>query len=339
MSCIREFTEADYPRFTDISNHSFPDTLVSERELRYWDETWDKERYLRYRVVREDDAGNVTGTGEIAHIPEQFHPDKYTLDIMVDPPSRRQGHGTALYDHLLTMLMDRGATKVRAWAKESEADSHRFLTNRGFSEARREWQSRLDVNGFDPTPFAGTMERVANQGIEITTLAAERDSNENALSDAYELDQVISRDVPDIEPYTEVSFDTFRKNVIDAPYSLPEAFLIATHAGRYVALARMFGSEEEPDILYQGLTGVIPEYRGKGIAMALKLATVESARRLGMREIRTWNDTMNRPMLRINEAMGFQKQPAEIVYLKDLSVSAVEQPAATTAQPAGASRQ
>jgi mycothiol synthase len=339
MSCIREFTDADYPRFTDISNHVYPDTLVSERELRYWDETWDKDRYLRYRVVREDDAGQVIGTGEVHHIPDQFHPDKYSLEIMVEPPARRRGHGGALYDHLLTMLAGRGAIAVRAWAKESETDSHRFLTNRGFREARREWQSRLDVNGFDPAPFAGAAERVANQGIEFTTLAAEQATNDNALADAYELDQIICRDVPDIEPYTEVSFDTFRKNVIDAPYSLPEAFLIAKHDGRFVGLARMFSSEEEPGILYQGLTGVIPEYRGKGIAMALKLATVECARRLGMHEIRTWNDTMNRPMLRINEAMGFQKQPAEIVYLKDLSVSAVEQPTATTVQPTGASRQ
>ena len=338
MSCIREFTDTDYPRFTDISNRVYPDTLVSERELRYWDETWDKDRYLRYRVVRVDDAGNVIGTGEAHHIPDQFHPDKYEIEIMVDPPARRRGHGGALYDHLQAMLMGRGAIAVRAWAKESEVDSHRFLTHRGFSEARREWQSRLDVNGFDPTPFAGAMERVASQGIEITNLAAERETNENALTDAYELDQIISHDVPDIEPYTEVSFDVFRKNVIDAPYSIPEAFLIAKHDGRYVGLAWMAGSEEEPDILYQGLTGVIREYRGKGIAMALKLATVECARRHGMREIRTWNDTMNRPMLRINEAMGFQKQPAEIVYLKDLPVSAVEQPAATTAQPTGASR-
>ena len=329
MSSIREFTDNDYPRFTEISNQVYPE-LVSERELRYWDETWNKDRYHRSRVVREDDAGRVVGIGEVHHMPDQFHPDKYAIAIMVDPPARRQGHGGALYDHLLAALTGRGAIAARAWAKESETESHRFLTNRGFAEARREWQSRLDVNAFDATPFAGTADRVAQQGIEITDLAAERPINASALTDAYQLDQLVSRDVPDIDPYSEVAYDEYLKNVIEAPYSIPEAYLIAKDGGRYVALAWMAGSEEEPDVLYQGLTGVISEYRGKGIAMALKLATVECARRLGKREIRTWNDTTNQAMLRINEAMGFAKQPVEIMYLMDLTAA----PAGTTSEAA-----
>jgi len=39
---------------------------------------------------------------------------------------------------------------------------------------------------------------------------------------------------------------------------------------------------------------------------------VEYARAHGIREIKTWNDQRNQPMLRINEAMGFVKQPAWI---------------------------
>ena len=57
--------------------------------------------------------------------------------------------------------------------------------------------------------------------------------------------------------------------------------------------------------------------------MALKLKTVEYARAHGKRQIRPWNDTLNRPMLRINEAMGFQKEPAEIAFLKDLTAATV----------------
>lgn len=319
MSSIRAFVEADYPRYTEISNHVYPDTLTAESELRYWDEVWDSERYFKQRVMLEDDAGRIVGVGAVDHIPDQFHPDKYNLEVMVDPPDRRRGHGTLLYDHLMTLLRQRGAIAARAWVRESDLDSHPFATNRGFVEARREWQSRLDVNAFDPSPFAGAMERATGQGITITSMAAEQAVNADALIEAYRLHSTCSRDVPDIEPYTEVSYDDFLKNVINAPYSIPEAFLIAKHGSRYVGLAWMAGSAEEPGILYQGLTGVLSEYRGKGIAMALKLANVEAAGRLGKREIRTWNDTTNRPMLRINEAMGFVKQPAEIVYLKDLT--------------------
>ena len=57
---------------------------------------------------------------------------------------------------------------------------------------------------------------------------------------------------------------------------------------------------------------------GKGVAMALKLQTVKYARANGYREIRTGNNTRNRPMLRINEAMGFQKQPVWIEFEREV---------------------
>ena len=45
-------------------------------------------------------------------------------------------------------------------------------------------------------------------------------------------------------------------------------------------------------------------------------STVAFARARGYREIPTRNNTRNRPMLRINEAMGFAKQPAWVVSQK-----------------------
>jgi hypothetical protein len=39
---------------------------------------------------------------------------------------------------------------------------------------------------------------------------------------------------------------------------------------------------------------------------------------MGVDHIKTWNDQKNRPMLSINEAMGFEKQPAWIAVEKRL---------------------
>lgn len=316
MTGIREFHDDDYTRYTEILNNAYPDTLTSEEERRHYDDTFDRDRYYKHRIVATDDSGQIVGVADISHIWDQFHPDKYMLEITVDPPYRRQGHGAALFDYLDAELVDRNALTVRSWVRESEPDSNKFAIDRGFAEMRREWQSRLDVNAFDPTPFAGAAERVAAQGIEITDLARERKRNPNVLRDLHQLHVTVSRDVPDVDPVTDMPFEEYLKYAIEGPVSIDEGYQFARHGDRYVALAWMEGSLEEPDVLYQGLTGVIPEYRGKGIAMALKLANVERARELGKREIRTWNDTMNRAMLRINEAMGFVKQPADIVYLK-----------------------
>jgi GNAT superfamily N-acetyltransferase len=101
----------------------------------------------------------------------------------------------------------------------------------------------------------------------------------------------------------------------------PAWFLAVGPDHRYLGVSNMFKSLEDPSFIWQGLTGVRREARGKGIAMALKLETVRYAKEAGLGHIKTWNDIRNRPMLRVNEALGFAKQPIWIVYQKDLSAS------------------
>ena len=67
--------------------------------------------------------------------------------------------------------------------------------------------------------------------------------------------------------------------------------------------------------------------------MALKLRTVKYARAHAYREIRTNNDSRNRPMLRINEAMGFVKEPAWITFEKRLGGLAGGLPAISPPHP------
>jgi predicted GNAT superfamily acetyltransferase len=94
---------------------------------------------------------------------------------------------------------------------------------------------------------------------------------------------------------------------------MADAFFIAVDRdGRWVGMSNLERQLEDPTFVWQGLTGTLREDRGRGIAMALKLRTVTFAQRMGVDHIKTWNDQRNRPMLSINEAMGFEKQPAWI---------------------------
>ena len=50
--------------------------------------------------------------------------------------------------------------------------------------------------------------------------------------------------------------------------------------------------------------------RGRGVASALKRATVLHARERGLRRLRTENEERNAPMLAINRRMGYRPTPA-----------------------------
>jgi len=315
---VRPATPADYLALVAVGKASYPDYGETVEEWRHWDETWDHSKYFKLRLVSED-SGRVVGYGQVNHMRWAFVPTKYRVDITVLPDHRGRGHGTALYDDLASAVVARGGRALASAAKESMTDGVRFLTKRGYREVKRDWESRLFVKGFDFARFSTADDRVAKQGIRIATLAEEMERDPDALQKAFELSEDCRMDIPSVDPPTRHTFDEFRREDIDAPSALLDAFYLAIDRdGRYLAVSNMFRSLDDPTFLWQGITGVRREARAKGIAMALKLRTVRYAIDHGIEHIKTWNDVHNKPMLSINEAMGFAKQPAWVSYEKDL---------------------
>ena len=256
---------------------------------------------------------------QVNHSKWAFVPDTYWMDLSVVPAARRRGHGTALYEEGMRILRGRDARRVRAGTKESMADGVAFLLQQRFVETKRDWESRLRLRDFDLGRFAGARERVEAHGVTITTLAAEMARDEDAARKTYDLNTHVQMDVPSTDPATPIDFDPWRKGHLEGPHAILDAFFLAVgRDGRYLGLSYLERSAEDPTFFWQGLTGVHRDARGKGIAMALKLETVRFARDRGVDHIKTWNDQRNRPMLAINEALGFEKQPAWIQFHKDL---------------------
>jgi len=309
---LRAFTADDYPAWVAASNLCYPDYPWSVEEARHQDDKWDHSRFFKTRIVAEEDGG-IVGSVEVHHRPSRFHPDRYAFDVWVLPDRRRRGLGSALHGAGLKVLRERNAIAATSGVKESMSDGVEFTRKRGWIEVKRDWESRLVVADFDFERFAGATERVTARGVRISTYAAENARDADAPRKAFELTDECRRDVPAVDAATDVTFDEWRQEWIDAPSFLPDAFFVAIDAGgHWLGMSNLFRSIEDPSFIWQGLTGVRREARGTGLAMALKLETVRYARRLGVDHIKTWNDQRNRPMLAINEAMGFAKQPAWI---------------------------
>ena len=318
MITLRTFRDDDLATIVRLSNEAYPDYAWTVEELRHMDADWRPEGYFQRRMIAEVD-GAAIGYSEISQSRGQFVPDNYTLDVVVRPEARRQGIGRKLYADAERVLRSRRAHWARNAVKESFAESIGFATMIGAVELKRDWESRLDLASFGPALFATAPERAAAAGVRISTLAEEMRTDPGAVRKAYELHAIARIDVPGLDPATPSPFERFETEVLHAPWSLPDAYFIAIRDGRYVGESSLAREGTDPTTIHQNLTGVLREERGRGIAMALKLTAVEYARSHGLKHIRTWNDSLNRPMLAINEALGFAREPAWITFGKDLS--------------------
>ncbi len=310
---IREAVEADDPRIVEIGNAAFPDYQEILEEFRHRLARLRAGGYTTVLTVAEGPGGDIVGYSHFHHMPGQFDPGRYRVGVFVAPAWQRRGVGAALFDHMVAALAARDARAIESFARETKPEAIGFLTRRGFTETLRTWELRLDLSRFDPAPFARHADRVRDDGVMIASLEEERARDSDALRSAYELHEAVVVDIPAPIPHTLVPFEEFVHNNLESPRALPDGYFLARVGEAYVGEANLRRPQEGAH-LFHNVTGVLPPYRGRGIAMALKLATIAYGQAHGHSEIRTWNEVRNAGMLAINERLGFVRQPAWITF-------------------------
>lgn len=304
---IRAFEEHDYSALVRVSNACSPDYPTTLEQVRYNDARVGRSHFHLERYVGVGAGGEIVGHAAFGHEDWNYRPHKYWVEVCVHPRHRRRGVGTALWARVLAALHARDARITRFRVRGDQTDALQFFQRRGFVEVMRVWELRLAVATFDLECFQPSLARVLDSGVRITTLANERTRDEGNLHRIYEAEQDISRDVPRPDEYTPISFSTFLDHVVSAPTALSDAVFLAVDNGQYVGLSALF-KPAAGDWLVQGLTGVRASFRVRGLATALKVKTVAYARAAGVREVRTWNEVNNAPILAINEKFGFIRQ-------------------------------
>ncbi len=316
---IRDFKPDDYDAVAGILNRIYPDHRRSPSEIRYWDESFDRNKYIfkRYSAV-ETGNGQLVAYGDYRHMPDMFHPKKFWMGINVDPASQRRGIGTMLYERIMRDMAEMDAITVRAGTREDKPASISFLGKRGFGERMRSWESHLDIQEFDSTRLQSYAAKMAEQRVTISTLRELSQHDPQCHRKLYALLTAVVADMPAPDRFTPLDFEDFMKQTVLHPNCLQDGYLIASDEERYVGLSNVFKSEKQTGDLHQMDTGVLREYRGRGIAMALKLEVIRFAKRYGANVIKTWNDSTNEGMLAINQKLGFQRHVGWIMFENNL---------------------
>lgn len=310
-----EPTDADYELVVGLRNEAMPDYRDMVEDWRHWDATRPAHCKWERWVVEAD--GVAAAQGGFYQFPGMYHPQKFFVDMYVRPAQQGRGVGQAFYNHLVARLAPHDPIALRTEAREDFAAANHILAKLGYEQEMKFWESRLAVAPFDPTPFAGHEEQVRARGVQVVTLRDLMDQGDGYVVPLYEAFMEMIRDVPSPDEHTTPPLEHWIESSLKNHNLLPDGYFIAMVDGNIAGVSQLW-TGAEPDVLYTGLTATRRAYRRMGIALALKLRAIAFAQQWGAREIRTGNETRNRPMLSINEALGFVKQPVWAAYVKEL---------------------
>jgi len=333
-----DFSEADYAAYVAIYNAVHPEANRTVENLRFLDRTRKPEDLLT-RFLAED-QGQVVGLVSYERPFYNPGPDRHPSLRSAKPrhPTPLRGERSIsrrsakprlevhyrvrpgyealaepLWGFLMEQLRPHTPTLLMTQGREDWPEVA-FYLRQGFRELDRMWASTLDLETFDPKP----LERPLPQGITLSTLSELPYRDKAWLRQHYELIIELLQSVPSAEPVVPWDFETWLERTLQSPDLLPEGYFIALEGERQVGVSQLWKSSR-PQTLQTGLTGVLASYRRRGIALALKLQAARFAKAYGVRYLRTNNHSVNRPMLAINEAMGFVKEPAFVTLIQEIS--------------------
>src|SRR5260221_3177087 len=292
---------ADLAAIVEVVNEVTPDDPSSVDEIRWANATYPGS--VRFLAELDGRTIGVATVGRIYMQPPEF--DALWATIAVRFEARRLGIGTGLLDAVSTQARKNGKGWLHIPATEARPEGIDFLLNRGFGEYERARMGRLDLRAL------AVPEAAALAGVVLTTLAARLD-----LVPA--VHRVALEAIPDIpggcEPDAVGDLPEFRARDVDRPGIPHEAFMVALDEtnGRVIGYASLILQPGSHLIAWHDMTAVDREWRGRGVAGALKRATIRWAINNGLDALETGNDLDNAPMRAVNARLGYRAQPDQL---------------------------
>ena len=283
---VREGGSEDFGSATELLNRVWSHRVGSERGLRHTAAAEPPDAHRRYWAAEDD--GRLVGWAT-AVIEYQSSERPGFLQASVLPESRQTGLGTALLACCETHLAGLGVATVLSFTTPEEA-SRRFAAARDFRHTNTTRISGVDPRTIEP--------QGAPAGVALRPLA------ELEPRKVWELDAEAMQDVPGEVAMDDVSFEQWLKDYWRHPDTVLDASVAAVIDGRPVAFSHLRIGPGGRAVTE--MTGTLRDYRGRGLALQAKRATLVNAAKRGVELVFTENDETNGPMLRVNEKLGYR---------------------------------
>lgn len=253
------------------------------------------------------------------------------LSIEVLPAFRRRGIGSALYDRLVQLAEADGRGVLQSYILHSRSDDPatlpsptgfgsvplnnpetRFLLARGFRLEQVERMSRLELP-LDPDAFDRMLDDAESKAGDYHLERWAGPCPEKWVSGLGLLRRRMSTDAPSAgldyaeEEWSDDRVRTHEALKLESPRVVLTTIAVHKTSGGIAGFTELSVPPETGRPVSQNDTLVLREHRGHRLGMLLKLANLRYLQKThpGHPAVTTFNAEENRPMLDVNEAMGF----------------------------------
>lgn len=291
-------------------------------------------------TIRQE--GEVVGRA-VVDVPHDDGSRVVIATIELLPRVWGQGIGTAVLPHIEAIARDHGRSVIQNWTEQQASDGPRVDAPTGFGSVPRDHVARfLQNNGFglEQVYRVSHLALSAQVHAHVDTLLAEArvaaseyrivhwiSPTPAAFIDDYAwLKSRMSTDAPSAGLETdEEKWDARRVTEMEERVAEMEQTILVVAAehigsGRLSAFTELGIGSDHGGTTHQNDTLVLKEHRGHRLGMLLKCEALRLWRELmpASTRIITYNAEENRPMLAINEAIGFHAVAYEGVWKKEL---------------------
>jgi GNAT superfamily N-acetyltransferase len=298
---VRRVTADELDTWIEIKNRVTPDWPADREGLAWAERTYPGGIRLLADLEGTPVAGAVAGR---IYVQPPEYPE-WWAEIVVLPEARRRGVGTALLAACSAAARDAGKTGLISPVSEARPEGAAFALRHGFVEHERSKAVRLDLAD------ASVPEAAAPQGLRLTTLAERPD----LVPGIHAVALATFPDIPGGDPMAVGDLDEFRARDVDRPGVRADGFQVALDGDRVVGYASVIVEAGRPGVGFHDMTAVLPEWRGRGLATALKRATIAWAAHAGLEALETGNDEANAAMRAVNARLGYRPLP-DIVFFR-----------------------
>ena len=306
------FSDAEYELLAATNNetngHRYP---ISAENIKWYDSIRDEDYLLERYIVRDGAEG--VGVVPIFQMAWSFHPQKYNFGMHVKKSYQNNDSYDQTWAFVQEQLGDKDLIAYCTSANEYEIVLSAYLQAQGFQEVMRYPASELVIADFDFAKFASVVEKVKASGIEIISVEELQTRDADWLDKIWRLEAALIKDVPTPDETQDLPLDEYTQQIEGNPRWDMSQMLIAMDGAEAVGLTRAIVPQHGLNRFGTGMTGVLRSHRRRGIALALKVASMRKIADVGG-EIIEANNEENNPMYQINMKLGFQPIEASVDY-------------------------